>query len=633
MKQREMGSNGPQTQRYQDALRTLTYQLSNYTAWMNGTGSTTNFTVPDRDVTVAPLLESFKIGGGLLDPITSSYYSNITGTFHGDTKFYNITPPFLNNTAHEWSPLAEQYMAHANMSLILDKTGAWNWSASDKVALSFVEKPLITNASNNIALIHGKIELTDERTSEDLRLDFEGVHFVSNGTVYALIFAFLPSIVPEEFRNETAQIVEPELASRITKLKNLIDAGIVEQEATSDEGIKTSCPFSLYVALDLIKVPENLLREYEEEIQQPAGIWTIKPPPMSISGLLMSKECGILYEFHKAEGVGLSSLFRKLTTYAGTIAIAYLLMLVLLFRQIQRSRTPSGISRLCYWTPPAVANSPATAIASVPPPPQPTPELPAAPVQAPPLQRNPSFLAFFIQHLRSDPQMRLWVLLFLFLTVVVHTILSATMSIFFVSVTYSFFWLPQIVRSARRGRGSGLSKEYLVGTTLCRLYIALYFLLCPKNVLDIEPRPWSSILAGFVCLQMASCYPPGYSTTNRFQYAATKMYDYHPVMSAPNDSESPDQSLGDCAICMDAIYIDPSLRRRTSLDGKSEWVAKGTSKRKAKGGSAGGILNAVQMGVGSATARKNYSLAPCHHLFWLAIKNICPQCRRPLPPL
>jgi hypothetical protein len=71
-----------------------------------------------------------------------------------------------------------------------------------------------------------------------------------------------------------------------------------------DEGIKTSCPFSLYVALDLIKVPENLLREYEEEIQQPAGIWTVKPPPMSISGLLMSKECGILYEFHKAEGVG-----------------------------------------------------------------------------------------------------------------------------------------------------------------------------------------------------------------------------------------------------------------------------------------------------------------------------------------
>jgi hypothetical protein len=55
----------------------------------------------------------------------------------------------------------------------------------------------------------------------------------------------------------------------------------------------------------------------------------------------------------------------------------------------------------------------------------------------------------------------------------VQTILSATASIFFVALTYSFFWLPQIVRSARRGRGSGLSKEYLVGTTMCRLFIAL----------------------------------------------------------------------------------------------------------------------------------------------------------------
>jgi hypothetical protein len=72
----------------------------------------------------------------------------------------------------------------------------------------------------------------------------------------------------------------------------------------ADEGLKTSCPFSLHLVLDLVKVPESLLRELEEEIQRPAGIWTVHPPPMSISGLLMSKECGILYEFHKTEGVG-----------------------------------------------------------------------------------------------------------------------------------------------------------------------------------------------------------------------------------------------------------------------------------------------------------------------------------------
>lgn len=39
-------------------------------------------------------------------------------------------------------------------------------------------------------------------------------------------------------------------------------------------------------------------------------------------------------------------------------------------------------------------------------------------------------------------------------------------------------------------------------------------------------------------------------------------------------------------------------------------------------------------------ARKSYAVAPCHHLFhtkclqqWMAIKTICPLCKRPLPPL
>lgn len=63
------------------------------------------------------------------------------------------------------------------------------------------------------------------------------------------------------------------------------------------------------------------------------------------------------------------------------------------------------------------------------------------------------------------------------------------------------------MRSVRRGRTSGLAREYVVGTTVCRLYLALCefvfdagktiqmltrfvkdFLACPKNVLDVEPR-------------------------------------------------------------------------------------------------------------------------------------------------
>jgi hypothetical protein len=87
-------------------------------------------------------------------------------------------------------------------------------------------------------------------------------------------------------------------------------------------------------------------------------------------------------------------------------------------------------------------------------------------------------------------------------------------------------------------------------------------------------------------------------------------YDYHPPMPLP-DPESPEQSLGDCAICMDAIVLDTSVRHRSkSSEGKGEIGTKG--ERVVPGG---GLLNAVQMGVGASGTRKNYSLAPCHHLF------------------
>jgi hypothetical protein len=130
-------------------------------------------------------------------------------------------------------------------------------------------------------------------------------------------------------------------------------------------------------------------------------------------------------------------------------------------------------------------------------------------------------------------------------------------------------------------------------------------------------------------------------------YSHPKTYDYHPPMALP-DTESPEKSLGDCAICMDAILIEPpsSYGRSKSFDGqdKDSWGEKGGSssnstmmKRPTRLSS---MFNAFHLGSRATEARQIYSLAPCSHLFhteclekWLAIKNICPQCRRPLPPL
>lgn len=63
--------------------------------------------------------------------------------------------------------------------------------------------------------------------------------------------------------------------------------------------------------------------------------------------------------------------------------------------------------------------------------------------------------------------------MFLFLTFIIRVIVTPSLALLFVASMYSMFWLPQIIRSARRGRPGALSAEYLVGTSVCRLYFAL----------------------------------------------------------------------------------------------------------------------------------------------------------------
>ena len=94
-----------------------------------------------------------------------------------------------------------------NATNITDRLGSWNWTASTKIALSLVEKkPLephsVSLKKDPVALVHvrlshnylsrsnpihveqGRIELTDPSHSDNLRLEFQGIHFISNGSIY-----------------------------------------------------------------------------------------------------------------------------------------------------------------------------------------------------------------------------------------------------------------------------------------------------------------------------------------------------------------------------------------------------------------------------------------------------------------
>lgn len=73
--------------------------------------------------------------------------------------------------------------------------------------------------------------------------------------------------------------------------------------AGTDEAPKSTCPFTFYAQLDPSTVPEILMRELEEEVQRPTGRWTVTPPKLSVRGVLISKECGLLYELKDTLGL------------------------------------------------------------------------------------------------------------------------------------------------------------------------------------------------------------------------------------------------------------------------------------------------------------------------------------------
>ncbi|KAG1723246.1 uncharacterized protein EDB91DRAFT_1240120 [Suillus paluster] len=652
---------------YQDALQSLNYQLSNFTAWLNGTES--NFTMPDRKAATTPLVGSFMSFGSHLNPQWASYFPNVTGFAHGEIDFFNITTPSLASTAFPWRAHAETFMGDTNMTELVSHVGSWNWTGSDKISWSIMDRtPVgVKGVTEKIAIVHGRIDVRHPTSSDDMKLDFEGVHFLANGTIYGFAeptgrhidIRYIPAIVPEAFQNDTARTIEPELISRVNKVKDLIDAGVIDQESTNGES-QGGCGFSVYAQIAPSEISVKDMEDLEDELQKPTGRWTVKRPPLKLNGVLLSRECGILYKLHDTEG--LSLLIRVFCSDAGISAFVYLAQLLLLSRQVDRSRTPAGLSRVSLWTfltqsivdsvsfaghitfaiiasgrpslslvaPAFVAcvlfafesqhailinqvQAPEDAVA--PSPPRPVQQEPSVPSQvvptpptAPPRSTGPTFFSLLLRHIRSDPQARIWLGMFFFLTFIVRVIVTPSLALVFVATMYSLFWLPQIVRSVKKGRSSALTAEYLIGTSLCRLFHALYFLTCPKNVLDIEPRRWMWYLAMFIFLQVAVILlqqrlGPAFFLPKRFAHA--QVYDYHPALPlSAADPEAPDESLGDCAICMEAIHTDDEKQLEQVTGGRS------------------------------------YSLAPCQHLFhteclekWLAIKNICPHCRRPLPPL
>jgi hypothetical protein len=144
------GGNDDPTVRnhYKDSLSSLEWQLGNYSAWLNGS-ATANFTMVSSHICFASPFScqlrlheqptrppgEYRIVSeavphrGVLDPLAQSYYSNITGFVRGNVSFRNLSSELV--PAAEW-----------NETEVAQKLGSWNWSATNKVAMSLLSRPV-----------------------------------------------------------------------------------------------------------------------------------------------------------------------------------------------------------------------------------------------------------------------------------------------------------------------------------------------------------------------------------------------------------------------------------------------------------------------------------------------------------
>ena len=112
-----------------------------------------------EDPNTMSLVTTFLPFGHELDPQKGSYYSNMTGFWHGDVQIHNLTALNATEAVSSWRHLSEQFIINVNLSSIPERLGPWNWTRTNKLTFNVGDKlvPLEHkqgDETRNIAIIH-----------------------------------------------------------------------------------------------------------------------------------------------------------------------------------------------------------------------------------------------------------------------------------------------------------------------------------------------------------------------------------------------------------------------------------------------------------------------------------------------
>ncbi|BGP25954.1 zinc finger, RING-type protein [Rhodotorula toruloides] len=530
---------------------------------------------------------------------------------------------------------------------------------------------------------------------------------------------------PNRTASAIGHTVLKEYTRRLVKgVKDLAEADRIETSSSNEAGEAdptiSHCIFALYGALSPLPASytPSQYAEWYSSLFHPTGSSIAQPARSTFSAVLSSTNCGLVLSVPSAVLSQTSELWDSATRFAGWLLFAHATVLILTVRQLERvSRRPGTVANVApqsiagncivdayvfvtLLTIGIVTESRATLpilgaaflallssllfgtryIALIR---EGTPDRPAT-ARAEPVQQAAAAAEGGMAGVRTEDaggeregtvvrwasrQVTQWrrrdTILAVSLGCVAYFAISLLMrgwTPFILWIIYSN-WIPQILLNVYRGTArQSLANEFVVGTTIARLFPPLYFWAYEGNCLLVEPTPkvwylaaYSVVQATVLVLQSLFSMPtspatrtllrlPFFSSATtgggaRFflpksliailELPSVSSWNYHPRELPPalladltsqeletgagdkvasHDSHAKGAPEPDCPICLSPIQVLPT--KDDIAQGKEDEV------------------------------RMAFAITPCGHVVhtecleqWMMVRAICPVCRASLPAL
>lgn len=191
---------------------------------------------------------------------------------------------------------------------------------------------------------------------------------------------------------------------------------------------------------------------------------------------------------------------------------------------------------------------------------------------------------------------------------------------YFMFALYSF-WLPQIILSVVEDHRKPLHPLYILGMSVTRLAIPLYFWSCPHNFLHVQPQYSTALtLVGWVFFQAIVLFSQHRYGPRWFvpKPLLPEKYDYYrQIGPRPVCSATDDEGVSTCDEQNDESAVLAEEGRCLVPD----------------------VVECVICMTGVEVHSRDRMVTPCNHFFhsqcleqWLNVKLECAVCRQPVPP-